>query len=155
MKLTEHFTLEELSRSATALRLEIDNTPPPEILPNLRRLCAELEKVRSLIIRPLKIHSAYRCPALNTAVGGAARSYHMRGLAADFDPPPAMSHDQLQKAIAAAGTIVFDLILEERAGDGAHWLHFQVPETDKPARRLVRDAELTRQGGAITRTTAG
>lgn len=122
---------------------------------NLKRLCVELEKVRKLIVKPLRIHSGYRSPALNAAVGGSKNSYHMKGLAADFDPPPGMTHDALQKAIAAKGDIAFDLILEEKAKDGAHWLHFQIPELGKPARRLVRDAELDRQGGQITRTTAG
>ena len=154
-KISPHFTLEELSRSGTAVKLGINNLPPDGLLPNLRRLCTELEKVRALTTKPLILHSAYRCPALNAAVGGSPNSYHMKALAADFDPPPGMTHDALQKAIAAKGDIVFDLILEEQAKDGALWLHFQVPESGKPARRLVRDATLDKQGGTISRISAG
>lgn len=154
-QLTAHFTLEELTASNTAKRLKIDNTPSNEVRANLARLAGALEVVRALGgDKPLVIHSGYRSPALNAKVGGAKNSYHMKGLAADFDAPFGMTHDELQKKIASSG-IPFDLVLEEKARDGAHWLHFQIPESGKPARRLVRDATLARQGGAIERTTAG
>ncbi len=153
--LSTHFTLNEMIVSGTATRLGIDNTPPPGVRKNLVRLAAQLEKVRTLTGKPLKILSGYRSPKVNKAVGGSPKSYHMQGCAADFDPPAGMTHDALQKAIGGAAAIAFDLVLEERAKDGAHWLHFQIPLPGKKGRRLLKDAELDKQGGAIKRLTPG
>jgi len=155
MRLSANFTLEELTRSATAKAKGIDQTPSLDALANLRRLAVELEKVRALTGKPLKIHSGYRSPELNAAVGGAKQSFHLVGCAADFDPPSSWTHDQLQQAIGADPSIHFDLCLEEKARDGAHWLHFQVSRDGSVGRRLLKDAELDRQGGAISRITAG
>lgn len=155
LPLSPHFTLAEVTASARATRDGIDNTAPPDLLANLRRLCVALEKVRAITGLPLKLGSCYRSPALNKAVGGSPKSYHMRGLAADFDPPPGMTHDDLQKAIGKNKDIDFDLCLEERAKDGSHWLHFQIAEDGKVGRRLLKDAELEKQGAAISRITAG
>lgn len=154
MQLSEHFGLDEFTRSATAMRLRIDNTPKPDAMANLRALCRELEKVRAITGKPLRILSGYRAPKVNAAVGGAKHSYHMDGLAADFDPPSGWTHALLRDAIREHPDIDFDLLLEEEARDGAHWLHFQVPRPGTKARRLVRYARLERQGGAITRMSA-
>lgn len=87
MELSEHFTLEDLVRSQTALRKGIDNTPGPEIVANLTQLCMELlEPARALWGVPVSVDSGYRCPALNEAVGGAATSEHLLGCAADCIP---------------------------------------------------------------------
>ena len=86
-QLSEHFTLSELTRSQTALRLGIDNYPPEEVINNLRTLCQKiLEPARSILARPLHIDSGFRCPALNASVGGAKTSAHMTGRAADIIP---------------------------------------------------------------------
>ncbi|MEM4987653.1 phage tail protein [Collimonas sp. H4R21] len=71
--LTEHFTLEEFTRSDKARELRINNTPAPAIVANLRRLAKFNELVRlELKGAAMVISSGYRCPALNRAVGGAA-----------------------------------------------------------------------------------
>ncbi len=85
MKLSTHFTLNEFTRSQTAIRRGIDNTPPPEITANLMELCELLlEPVRKHFGRPVLISSGYRCPALNRALGSSNESQHMIGHAADF-----------------------------------------------------------------------
>ena len=82
----KHFSITELTSSATANRLKIDNTPPPEAIANLRRLTdAVLDPARDLLGMPIFVNSGYRCPKLNKAVGGARNSYHMKGRAADLD----------------------------------------------------------------------
>jgi len=83
-KLTEHFTLEELSRSSTAVRQGLDNTPPANLLPNLKRIAEHLEIVRAHFGWPITVYSGYRSPAVNEAVGGSKTSAHRFGLAADF-----------------------------------------------------------------------
>jgi len=113
MQLTENFSLEDLIASETAAREGMDNTPPPEIVANLRVLAAGLEKVRvALGRRPIHINSGYRCPALNEAVGGAPNSCHMKGLAADILCPQFGSPLEVCRAIHAAG-IPIDQIIHE------------------------------------------
>lgn len=84
MKLTEHFTLEELTRSATAVRLGIDNTPTKSIISNLAEVAQLLEKIRTTYSKPIIVTSGYRCEKLNKAVGGAKGSQHRLGQAADI-----------------------------------------------------------------------
>jgi uncharacterized protein YcbK (DUF882 family) len=48
------------------------------------RLVTKLEQLRKLTGRPLVVVSGYRCPVWNRAVGGARRSYHLTGQAADL-----------------------------------------------------------------------
>lgn len=84
--LSPHFTLDELTRSATASRRAIDNTPPDaEVIENLRKLaCSVLEPARMQLGMPVMVNSGYRSPELNRAVGGVPRSYHLYGRAADI-----------------------------------------------------------------------
>ncbi len=80
-----HFTIAELTRSNTAARLGIDNRPPAEAIANMNRLITEvLEPARVRVGMPIIVNSGYRCKALNDAVGGVARSYHLAGRAADI-----------------------------------------------------------------------
>lgn len=81
----KYFTIEELTRSITAQRLGIDNTPPPAAVKNLHRLVEQvLDPLREAWGGPIHVNSGYRCVALNRAVGGAPRSQHMKGEAADI-----------------------------------------------------------------------
>jgi hypothetical protein len=157
-----HFTYGELIASNTARVRGLDNTPDDLALGNLTDvLVPALERIRAEVFagRPMFLHSVFRSVAVNHAVGGSEPpkgwSYHIFGLAADFDPPDGMTHDALQHAIAALPDLDFDLVLEESAKTGAHWVHFQMPHPGTPGRRLVRDAYLDTLGGAIKRTVAG
>jgi len=84
MKLTDNFTLNEFVSSPTARRLGIDNTPQPEHIAQLQKLCTRLlQPLRTLYGEPFRINSGYRSPALNKAVGGVPTSQHAKGQAAD------------------------------------------------------------------------
>ena len=86
MNLSANFTLKELTRSDTADRLDIDNTPNEEQIESLRLLCENiLQPVREHFGKPVKINSGFRCPALNQATGGSATSDHCKGQACDFE----------------------------------------------------------------------
>lgn len=82
-----HFTLTEFVRSRVALHNGIDNTPPSDVLPNLMFTMECMERVRGILMRPILIHSGYRCLELNKAVGGSKNSQHMTGEACDFSSP--------------------------------------------------------------------
>lgn len=86
------YTLEDLSVSATASRLGLDNTPPAgTVTTNLASLCTfVLDPLTDAIQRlnpkrRVQINSAYRAPAVNTAVGGSSTSDHPKGRAADIE----------------------------------------------------------------------
>jgi zinc D-Ala-D-Ala carboxypeptidase len=130
VQLSPNFSLTELVYSETAERNGIDNTPPPEIMENLRRLARGLESVRALLGAPLEISSAYRCAALNKAVGGSSASAHVQGLAADFACPAFGSPLEIAQAIQRSGLEFDQCILEY-----GRWLHLSF--SDAPRRRLL------------------
>ena len=85
-KLTEHFTLEEMTASPTAKKLGLSNTPTAEHIENMRYCCEKiLEPVRNHFGKAVSINSSYRSPAVNTAVGGSKTSQHVNGQAIDFE----------------------------------------------------------------------
>lgn len=80
-----YFTVEELCYSATAKRLGIDNSPNKEVVENLNKLVENvLDPLREKYGKPIMVSSGYRCEKLNKAVGGAAKSQHLTGKAADI-----------------------------------------------------------------------
>ena len=139
MMLSEHFSLDEFTFSATAQAMGINNTPGSLELENLKFLCREvLEPARKVIGEPIHITSGYRCLALNRAVGGVAQSYHVRGLAADIHIESAAHASRLTDALDAQPYC--DLILVEHA-HGASWLHVQVRRLS-PRHRVNLDFNL-------------
>lgn len=88
MNLTENFTLSEMTKSETALRYDMDNSPPQEITSNLQALAVHvLQPVRDHFARGVKVNSGYRSPDVNAKVGGSRTSDHCRGMAADIEIP--------------------------------------------------------------------
>lgn len=85
MKLSEHFTLAEL----TVTQQRMDNTPSHQATDNLIRLCKMiLEPARAWLgNKPIIVTSGYRSPEVNRAVGGTMHSQHLIGQAADFIVP--------------------------------------------------------------------
>ena len=82
---SKYFSLEELTASATARRMGIDNQPPRMMVENLQQLVTYvLDPLREAWQQPIIVTSGYRCPRLNTAVGGVTRSQHCLGQAADI-----------------------------------------------------------------------
>ncbi len=139
-QLSPNFTLEEFTRSQTAARKGIDNTPDARILTNLRHLAAQLERVRTLLGNvPIHVSSGFRSAALNKAVGGSRKSAHMLGLAIDFTAPNFGTVLQTAKAVAQSD-IEFDQIIHEYGS----WVHLGVaaPGT-QGARQLLTIAHGT------------
>ena len=86
MKLTENFSLLELTKSQTAERKGIDNTPSAEHQDNLKSLCVNvLQPIRDYFSKVVTISSGYRSPELCTAIGSKTTSQHAKGEAADFE----------------------------------------------------------------------
>ena len=122
MKLSKNFSLVEMTKSQTALRRGIDNTPHPHQVEQLERLCeAVLQPVRDHFDRPVTITSGYRCPELCIAIGSKATSQHAKGQAADFEVPGVSN---MEVAQWIADNCEFDqLILECYTGGNTGWIH--------------------------------
>lgn len=128
-QLSKNFTLEELTQSSTAEANNIDNTPSKFEYENLKRLCEDvLQPIRDVWDKPIYVTSGYRCPALNTKVGGSASSAHMKGLAADIKTD---NNEKLFHKIVSMvnnGDITFDQLIDE---SNYAWLHIGLRENDK------------------------
>jgi len=86
MKLSENFSLVELTKSQTAERKGIDNTPSTEHQENLKSLCTSiLQPVRDHFSRVVSVSSGYRSKELCLAIGSKTTSQHAKGQAADFE----------------------------------------------------------------------
>ena len=86
MKLSENFSLLELTKSQTAERKGIDNTPSPEHQRNLKSLCTRiLQPIRDHFKQVVSVSSGYRSEALCLAIGSKITSQHAKGQAADFE----------------------------------------------------------------------
>lgn len=142
MKLSPHFTFEELTASEAADRNGWDNTPNDSELANLRRLAAFLELVKSAVGgKPILVNSAFRNKLVNDAVGSKDTSQHRLGCAADIRVP-GMTPDQVVRAVLLAN-LDFDQVIREYD----RWTHISVPskEGDKPRRQaLIIDKQGTR-----------
>ena len=84
--LTPHFARWEFSLSDTAVRRDIPNAPSAQQWESLKLLSETCLEPARVAFGPIRITSGFRCPALNTIVGGAPSSQHMKGEAADIIP---------------------------------------------------------------------
>ena len=86
MKLSKNLSLAEVTKSNTAERLGIDNTPDDWATENLRKVAEYVfQPLRDAFKCPIYVSSGYRSAELNAAIGGAKRSQHMEGRALDLD----------------------------------------------------------------------
>jgi putative chitinase len=125
MQLSEHFNLKEFTKSETAIRKRIDNTPGPAHASNLQKVCEKiLEPVRRHYGKPVRINSGYRGPALNAAVGGSSKSQHCNGEAVDFEID-GLANPELAKWVSE--NCDFDQIILEfydpKEGPNSGWVH--------------------------------
>ncbi|MCX8611890.1 MULTISPECIES: D-Ala-D-Ala carboxypeptidase family metallohydrolase [unclassified Gilliamella] len=137
MNLTEHFTLDEFTRSTTADRLQIDNSVPADLMPNVQLTAIKLEFVRQALGKPINITSGYRCPALNARVGGVSTSAHTKGLAVDFHSSYGTPKEICQRLIDAG--VQFDKLIQEHN----QWVHIGFNPNNN--RQIVLTA--VKQGG--------
>ena len=122
MKLSKNFSLREMTKSQTALRMGISNTPTIDKIQNLKALCENvLQPVRDHYDWPVTITSGYRCEELCQAIRSKATSQHALGQAADFEIA-GISNYGVAEWIAKH--CVFDqLILEFYTGGNTGWVH--------------------------------
>lgn len=118
----KHFTINEMTRSATAKRYGIDNTPSPEVAHNIRNLVEKiLDPLREAWGQPIIVSSGYRCPRLNKIVKGAANSQHILGQAADIHTVSDRPEDNKRLFdLIRKLNLPFDQLIDEY---GYNWIH--------------------------------
>lgn len=144
----KYFTIEELVFSEKACEKRIRNKTTKAIEENLDRLIVELlDPIRERWGKPLTVSSGYRCPMLNSMVGGSKTSAHMSGLAADLRAGNPSKNRELAKLIAKSG-LKFDQIIDEY---GFQWVHVGLCTRDRiPRGEILR----TKDGIHYTSLTA-
>ena len=140
MKLSNSFSLAEMLKSNTALRLGIEEqfSPSKEIINNLTKLSKNvLQPIRDRLELPLRVTSGYRCEKLNKAISGSLRSQHVKGEAADIElwirgkEKNAILLDEIIN-LSFRGKIEFDqLIIEYPVNDVPKWIHISYSDQNR------------------------
>lgn len=123
-QVSPHFSLRELTYSQSAERKGIDNTPPPEVVENLKALCTVILEPLRAAVGAITITSAYRSPALNKIVGGNSKGQHPLGQAADIECFALSTRALAERVIAL--NVPFDQLIMEFVSDkdaNAGWVH--------------------------------
>jgi len=93
-QLTKNFSLHELTKSETAARHDMENTPGPAEIANLTELAGKvLQPIRDHFAKGVHINSGFRHPDVNAKVGGSKTSDHCKGQAADIEIPGVANAD--------------------------------------------------------------
>ena len=139
MKLTKNFSLDELTRSNTAERKGIDNSPTAEHIHNLAALCENvLQPLRDKIGRSIRVNSGYRSEKLNNAIGGSKTSEHSFGKAADIKLviDGENKSEILYLTILEMGIPFRQMIWEFGDEETPSWVHISFDKEDNKKQKL-------------------
>ena len=137
MNLTEHFSIEEMTRTTHAEFQEINRLLAASFMVNMKQVCGQLELIRDYFARPIFITSGFRCPGLNDAIGGSATSQHMRGEAADFVVKDFQDETGLGIVFDWCGHhLNYGQLIFERPTNRKPWIHIGLPHRPIPANHL-------------------
>jgi len=141
MQISKHLSLAEVSRSETAKRKGINNTPSGEHLENFKKLAENIfEPIREHFAVPIHISSGYRSKELNASIGGASSSQHCQGEAIDIDmdgSPSGVSNADVFKYIK--DHLNFDQLIWEFGSDSnPDWVHVSYESTGKQRKQILK-----------------
>ena len=137
--ISKHISYKEAVYSNTAVRRGIDNTPTDDHLHFMEIIAEEVfEPLRAYVGGPIKINSFYRCPELNTAIGGSATSQHCKGQAMDIDDTfGRMTNAEMYYWIKEH--LDFDqMIWEFGDDDNPNWVHISYVSPEKNRNRCLK-----------------
>lgn len=139
MKLSKNLSLKEMTKSWTALRKGIDNTPTPEHIENMKVLAEKIfQPIREYFGVPIHISSGYRSEALNNAIGGSKTSQHSKGQAIDIDRDGHSQPDNSDLFIFVKDNLDFDqMIWEFGTDDNPDWVHISYNPDGKQRNQLL------------------
>ena len=122
-KISKYISFAEATKSETAKRLDIKNTPTEEHLENMMLVAEKVfEPLREYAGHPIGVNSFYRSPELNKAIRGSSRSSHMIGAAIDLNSLGDKSNKELFDFIME--NLTFDQLIWEYGSDlSPRWVH--------------------------------
>jgi zinc D-Ala-D-Ala carboxypeptidase len=139
-KIGQHFSLEDFTRSDLAARSNINNSVPPELLPNLEKTVVVLEAIRRYLTGvagkdiPVNVTSGYRCLALNRLLNSKDSSDHVGACAADIKAP------EFGSAYSVAMTLskmIDQLNIGQLIYEFDSWVHISWVKPINPANRVI------------------
>lgn len=154
MKLSEHFTLAEFTRSAKADALHIDNSLPEHLLDAAFEQAKFMEGIRSALSAKagrdvrIIISSGYRCAELNAAVGSKSTGDHPLMCACDFEAPDFGTPYQIAKALAPmVNELGIGQLIYEGNANGGRWVHVSRRPVQKIVNRVITISPAGKQLG--------
>ena len=142
--ISKHISEKEATKSVTALRLGIDNTPNGDAIANMKQLAEKVfEPLREWVGGPIKINSFYRSSALNEAIGGSTKSQHCcKGGAAAIDIDDIYGYKTNKEMFEwiKQNLNSFDQMIWE-FGDSTEnpdWVHVSYVSEDKNRNRILK-----------------
>lgn len=137
--ISEHISEKEATKSVTALRLGIDNTPNGSALSNMKVIAEKIfEPLRAWVGGPIKINSFYRSKALNEAIGGSARSQHCQGCAFDLDDIYGYKTNKEMFTYIKENLDFDQMIWEFGNEDNPDWVHVSYVSEDKNRNKILK-----------------
>lgn len=120
----KYFSIKELTKSETATKKGIDNTPNAEQIKNMETLINNLlDPIREQWGAVIYVTSGFRSVALNKAVGGVSNSHHLGGYAADLTVKSQAGNKALFDMIRRSKLKWTQLISEKTTAQGCGWVH--------------------------------
>ena len=137
--ISEHISKKEGVYSITATRLGINNTPGDDQL-HFMEIIAEkvFEPLRKWVGGPIKINSFYRCPELNTAIGGSSTSQHCKGQAMDIDDTFGRATNSEMYHWIKENLDFDQMIWEFGDDDNPAWVHISYVSPEKNRNRCLK-----------------
>ena len=139
VKISKHISYKEATRSATALRLGIDNVPNQYELQNMEMVAKHVfEPLREAVDAPIKINSFFRCEELNKAIGGSSKSQHCQGRAIDIDDVYGNVSNAFMYYYIKDNLDFDQLIWEFGTDHNPDWVHVSYIDADSNRKRCLK-----------------
>ena len=139
VRISKHITYKEATRSATALRLGIENVPNQYELQNMEMVAKHVfEPLREAVDAPIKINSFFRCEELNKAIGGSTKSQHCQGRAIDIDDVYGNVSNAFMYYYIKDNLDFDQLIWEFGTDHNPDWVHVSYIDGDSNRKRCLK-----------------
>ena len=137
--ISKHISEKEATKSITALRLGIANTPNGTALANMKILAEKIfEPLRKFVGGPIKINSMFRSEALNKQIGGSSRSQHCQGNAMDIDDIYGYKTNKEMFDYIKENLDFDQLIYEFGNEENPDWVHVSYVDKEKNRNKILK-----------------
>jgi hypothetical protein len=141
--ISTNLSLKEATRSTTARRLGIDNTPDGYEIGNMELLAKKIfQPLREWVGGPIRVNSFYRCEELNRAIGGSSRSQHCEGRAIDLDDTCGHATNAEMFNYIKENLSFDQLIWEFGDEENPDWIHVSYVGEDQNRNRCLKAYKL-------------